>query len=512
MDNFAVPTVREVIDEAAGKFGDKTFIKYLDGESIIERSYNRVRDDSLCLCRYLRNHKAERHHIAVVGKTSYEYIIAATGVMISGNVFIPFSPDISVREALKIFGAADIDMIICDSGFAPTAEEIKAGLPAIKTILNVSAELENIRADYSDSSEYASLSDYKVDVEELSLIIYTSGTTGVRKGVMLSQKALVGNVMYKDYEHCFDETYSSLSILPMFHCFCFSGDFIRNLMDGVTLCMGSGLRDLVPNLLTFKPNVMRLVPMIAASLLQRIKVVESRHRGLSPRKAAEQVLGPNIEWLISGGAYLNPELVYEYENHGVHLRQGYGMTEAGCRISVPDTRCTAESVGRVTTVCDVRIEGGEIQVMTPTFMLGYYKMPEATAEMFTEDGWLRTGDIGTITDDGQLFVTGRLKNLIILSGGENVSPEAIEKKFADCPLVSEVLVYAENDKIVAEFYPDFASCERVDIEDIEAELNEIVRNVNLTSKASHIISVVKVRTEPFEKTGPGKIKRKVTNI
>ena len=188
------------------------------------------------------------------------------------------------------------------------------------------------------------------------------------------------------------------------------------------------------------------------------------------------------------------------------------MTEAGCRISVPDNTASRESVGRVTDVCTVRIQNGEIQVNTPTVMLGYYKMPEETKEMFTEDGWLKTGDIGELTEDNQLFITGRVKNLIILSNGENVSPEAIEKKFADNQLVSEVLVYDEKDRIIAEIYPDYEYAKLEGIDDIQGELEKAVDRMNKTAKAAHIISEVRVRTEPLEKTGSGKIKRKATVV
>jgi long-subunit acyl-CoA synthetase (AMP-forming) len=298
----------------------------------------------------------------------------------------------------------------------------------------------------------------------------------------------------------------------MYHTFCFSGDYLKNLKDGLQVCLNGEFKDIAENLKRFQPKVIRIVPMIAQSLLCKIKILLRKNPELSPRQAAEEVYGKNIKWLISGGAYLNPELVEEYDKLGIFLRQGYGMTEAGCRISVPDESVAYESVGRIIDLCDVRIENGEIQVNTPTAMMGYYKMPDATKEMFTQDGWLRTGDIGYITDDRQLFITGRAKNLIILSSGENVSPEAIERKFSSVELVEEVLVYGEGNRIIAEFYPDTEYAHSKGIEDIESELEKIVDSVNKTAKASHIISEVRVRTEPFEKTGPGKIKRYETKI
>ena len=298
----------------------------------------------------------------------------------------------------------------------------------------------------------------------------------------------------------------------MYHIFCFSGDYIKNLKDGVQVCLNGSLKDIIKNLTVFEPKVVRVVPMIAQTLLQRVKAMLARNPEMPVKEAVTQVFGRNIQWIISGGAYLNPELIDEYEKLGIFLRQGYGMTEAGCRISVPDNTAARESVGRIIDLCEARIQNGEIQVKTPTVMLGYYKMPEETKEMFTEDGWLKTGDIGEITEDNQLFITGRVKNLIILSNGENVSPEAIEKKFADVELVSEVLVFAEKDRIIAEIYPNYEYAELEKIEDIQTVLEQTVDRMNKTAKASHIISEVRVRTEPLEKTASGKIKRKETKI
>ena len=317
--------------------------------------------------------------------------------------------------------------------------------------------------------------------------------------------------MYHDYcTDIFLPNDVSLSVLPMYHIYCFSGDYIKNLKDGLQVCLNGSMMDLIKNLKIFEPKVVRVVPMIAQSLLQRVKAILAKDHEISVKDAVAQVFGRNIKWLISGGAYLNPELIDEYEKLGIFLRQGYGMTEAGCRISVPDNTASRESVGRVTDVCTVRIQNGEIQVNTPTVMLGYYKMPEETKEMFTEDGWLKTGDIGELTEDNQLFITGRVKNLIILSNGENVSPEAIEKKFADNQLVSEVLVYGEKNRIIAEIYPDYEYAKLEGIDDIQGELEKTVDRMNKTAKAAHIISEVRVRTEPLEKTGSGKIKRKAT--
>lgn len=515
MKNFDAPTVRELLDNGAEKYGDATFIKFIRDGIIEERSFKKVRDDSLAVCRWIRNLSEKRMHIAIIGKSNYEYITCLSGILVSGNVAVPFAPDISVEEAAELFKRADIDMLLYEAEYSESAEKLKELCPFLKFTVNLGDlnEFNRIYNDYSDSSEYAALSDITVDKNACCVIIFTSGTTGVKKGVELSTLALVGNIMYHDYcTDIFLPNDVSLSVLPMYHIYCFSGDYIKNLKDGLQVCLNGSMMDILNNLKIFEPKVVRVVPMIAQTLLQRVKANLARNKELSVKDAVTQVFGRNIKWLISGGAYLNPELIDEYEKLGIFLRQGYGMTEAGCRISVPDNTASRESVGRVTDVCEVRIQNGEIQVKTPTVMLGYYKMPEETKKMFTEDGWLKTGDIGELTPDNQLFITGRVKNLIILSNGENVSPEAIEKKFADNELVSEVLVYAENDMIVAEIYPDYEYAKLEKIDDIQAELEKSVDRMNKTAKPSHVISRVVVRTEPLEKTGSGKIKRKETKI
>lgn len=512
MKNIVIPSIMDLLNTGAKKFGESTFIKYKHNGEVIAKSFIQVRSDSKCVCRMLRSALDKKSNIAVVGKTSYEYLVFSTGVLISGNVFVPFSPDISVNEAAELFERADIEILLYEKDFSDNAEKLKNNCPNLKMICCFD-ESQKIFEKYSDKSEFASLSDFEVNREECAIIIYTSGTTGVKKGVMLSSNALVGNIMYNEYyTDIFNEKDVALSVLPMYHTFCFSGDYLKNLKDGLEVCLNGELKDLAENLKLYQPKVIRVVPMIAQSLLQKIKMIRRRNPSLSPREAAEEIFGKNIKWLISGGAYLNPELISEYDEYGIFLRQGYGMTEAGCRISVPDKSVAREAVGRVIDICEVRTQNGEIQVRTPTAMMGYYKMPKESAEMFTHDGWLKTGDIGYVTADGQLFITGRVKNLIILSSGENVSPEAIEKKFASVELAEEVLVYGEKNRIIAEIYPNFDYAQSNGITDIDAALEAVVDSMNSTAKASHVISEIRVRNTPFEKTGPGKIKRYDTKM
>lgn len=510
MTDFNAPSIKELLEKQAEKYKEKTYIKFIRNGEVEERSYSKLCNDSKAFMRYIRNISDKKMHIAVIGKTSYEYITCISGIIMSGSVVIPFAPEITKEEASVLFKRADIDFLIYDDNFGEFIDFIKKTCPFIKHCKSLSnhGDFEKIYEEYSDTSVYKDLSDFERDNNDCAVIIFTSGTTGIKKGVMLSSNALVGNIMYHDYCTAFNENDATLSVLPMHHVFCFSGDYIKNLKDGVQVCLNEKLGDLLNNIKVFEPNVIRVVPMIAQHLLQRIKIVINKNPEMSEAEAAQSVLGKNLKWLISGGAYLNPELVDEFEKFGVKIRQGYGMTEAGCRISVPDEDVSAESVGRVIDMVEVRTQNGEIQVNTPTKMLGYYKMIKETKEMFTEDGWLKTGDIGYVTEDGQLFITGRVKNLIILSSGENVSPEAIEKKFKSYELVEEIMVWGEGNNLVAEIFPNRVAAQTNDISDIKKEIENIVDEINADSKPSHFISKLIVRDTPLEKTSSGKIKRK----
>ena len=240
MKNFDAPSVRELLDSGAEKYGDSTFIKFIRNDVIEERSFVKVRSDSLAVCRWIRSLSEKRMHIAIIGKSNYEYITCLSGILISGNVAVPFAPDISVEEAAELFKRADIEMVLYEQEFSENAERLKELCPFIKFAVNLGDldEFDRIYNEYSDSSQYAALSDIEVDKNACCVIIFTSGTTGIKKGVALSTLSLVGNIMYQDYiTDIFTPNDVALSVLPMYHIFCFSGDYIKNLKDGVQVCL-----------------------------------------------------------------------------------------------------------------------------------------------------------------------------------------------------------------------------------------------------------------------------------
>ena len=510
MEEKKIPTLRELLDAAPGKFNDRTFIKYLRGGVMTQKRFSEVRSDALAFCRMVRSRFPEKTHVAILSRSCYEYIVCLTGILLSGCVAVPVPPETSAEDAAAILRDADVGAALYEPAIADKMEAVKALCPGLRETMDLgnAADFETIYRDYGEDSPYAALSETPADPEACALIIYTSGTTGEKKGVMLSTRALINNMMFTPYNDIVNRADVILSVLPLYHIFCFVTDYLGPLKNGNTLCLNGDMRDLFKNLLLFRPNQMRVVPMLAGALLSRIRAVQEKDPALTPKEAAAKVTGGNLDMMLSGGAYLDPALCRAFDELGIFLRQGYGMSESGCKITVPDEDTALDCVGRVMDICEVRIRNGEIQVKTPCVMLGYYRRPEETAAMFTEDGWLKTGDIGYITEDRQLFITGRVKNLIILSNGENVSPEGIEKRYCACPLVKEALVYAENDAITAEIYPDYEYAAANGVADVPAAIAAVTDELNLSAPPSHTVAKTIVRTEPLEKTATGKIKRR----
>ena len=503
-------TVRDLIDNSAETYGKKPFIKYLIDDEIIEKSFIDLKENSLAICRYIRSVCPERMHIAIIGKTSYEYITAMTGALVSGNVFVPFAPNTTVEEGVELFEAGDIEALFYEDEFSETAKAIAEKYGKLKVLVNMGNAdwFADIYEKYGDNSEYASLSEVELNPEECATIIYTSGTTGKRKGVMLSSANLIANITYTEFEHENDEVL--LSVLPMHHIFCFTSDYFKSLLEGFTVCLNGEISNIGKSFQIFQPTTMRMVPMICETLIRKVGILHKRFPDLTPREASEKVFGKNLKWVAVGGAHVSPALIDEYEKYGILLRQGYGMTETSPKITTGDNGNNHKySCGKLMkSIFDTRIVDGEIQVKGKSVMMGYYKMPEETAAAFTEDGYLRTGDLGRFSDDGEhLYVIGRIKNLIILSNGENVSPEELEAKFADEKVIKEIVVSGENDRIVAEVFPDTEFAAMMGIEDIEAYLNEKIKEANAGEKPEREIASLRIRETPFPKTSSNKIKR-----
>lgn len=498
-------TLQDLVRLAAEEYGSKTFIREKAGKDISERSFADLYSDSRRIASYIaEKFGGERIHAAVIGPTSYAYLAAYFGTVINGCVTVPLDAQLACEDICELMTRADVSAFFYDKRYEPMIEAVRAACPEIKAFICLQ-ECEACDTTLGDiTAKYPEAELKQLDGSMLASIVYTSGTTGKAKGVMLAHGNLIDNVNCQDNESSPEDVL--LTVLPIHHVYCFTCDILLSLRYGATVCVNDSMMRITMNLKLFQPTIILLVPMIAETIYKQI-MGAAKAKQLPPAAVARSVFGENLKGIFSGGAYLAPELVNGYLELGIPIAQGYGMTECSPRISTAsfDDISTKGDVGKIVNGCDVKIVDGEIVVHSGSVMQGYYKYPEATAEALDSDGWLHTGDLGYVGDDRRLFITGRKKNLIILSNGENVSPEELENKFAAVDLAAEVLVYAEDGVITAEIFPNADECP--DLAEAGAKLNEIIKEINLTLPSSKTIRRLRVRDREFDKTPSRKIKR-----
>ncbi|MCD7800534.1 MAG: AMP-binding protein [Ruminococcus sp.] len=504
-------TLRDLIYNSAEEFEENTFIRYKVKKNIIDKSYRQFKTDCEAFGSFIKeNISNDRLHIAIVGTTAYHYLTGFFGTVISNNIIVPLDSQLSADDICDCVNRADVTVFLYDSRFSALVPKVRELCPQVTDIVQLDGSpiddsiysLDSIVKEYNGKS-----TNVEIDPKSCTAIIYTSGTTGKSKGVMLSHENLMDNCFCNDNESKVGDII--LSALPIHHVYCLSCDIILSIKYGAIVCINDNLMHLGKNIATFQPNKMLLVPMIIQTLLFKINALCKENPTIDKQLIARKVLGDNLTIIFSGGAYLSPNIIKGFNELGIKVAQGYGMTECSPRISTGSEfeDNPIDSIGKIVNGCQVRIVDGEIQVKSKSVMMGYYKNPQATKETITEDGWLRTGDLGYKDDNGCLYITGRKKNLIILDNGENVSPEELENKFADNLLVKEVLVYAKDYVITAEIFPNLDYAEANNITDIKSQLQKDIDSINLTLPSAKTIRNLVVRTVEFEKTTSKKIKR-----
>ncbi len=505
MNRETVMTLRDLVAASAACYGDKPFIREKAGRDIAETSFQAMYDHVLQVGAFLRSISAEPLHAAVIGPTSAAYLAAWFGTAASGNVTVPLDAQLAAPDIIELLQRADIRVFFYDKKFQSMLEAIQANCPQITHYVCLQADgtewtLPRILDEFAAEEPTGSLAP-----EQLAAIVYTSGTTGKSKGVMLTHGNYIDNVFCMDGES--DSTDVLLSVLPIHHVFCFTCDFLLAFRYGTTVCLNDSLMRMAMNMKLFQPTLILMVPMIAETILKQIRAAAAAKPEIPVQMIAQAVFGGRLRGILCGGAYLAPEISKAYEELGIPIAQGYGMTECSPRISsVKVGDGNNGDVGIVVNGCEIQILDGEIVVRSKSVMQGYYKDPEETAKVLTADGWLHTGDLGYV-QDGRVFITGRKKNLIILSNGENISPEELENKFAGKDLVAEVLVYDDEQVITAEIFPNPELSKSMGMEAVQAAIREMVDAINLTVPSAKTIRRIRLRDVEFDKTTSKKIRR-----
>ena len=423
-------------------------------------------------------------HIAVFDRNSLDAIELFLAITSAGYVamMLPASlPAPAVAGSCKRF---DIAALFVRDEFAPLCE----GLEGVKVV-----------PASSIADEAAPCA--TIDPESPAAIFFTGGTTGQPKGAVLSQKALMRgcfNAIYKPGKVIGVHRY--IALLPLSHVFGLIAGTMGCFYTGNLLFTCEDMKATIGQLPRIKPTLLVIVPGICDILAGLVKAY------------GPGFLGGELRLIISGAANVPPRLVDIFTKLGVEFCFGYGLTESANLTSAnADAVTHPTSIGKIYPEQQARIVDGELQIKGDNIFRGYYKDPERTAEAFTEDGWFRTGDLCHFDEDGFLYITGRIKNLIILSNGENVSPEELEAPFYADPLVRDALVSEDEVNgtpvIAVEVYPLLPAFEGKPWEEVEAYVRALVDKINETVPSTHRISKVTVRKEDFKRTGSLKVAR-----
>ena len=497
-------TIKEMLVHTETKYGDCDAVRYKIGKDEIEsKTYTQLKEDSERFSNVLKELGQLGNHIAMVGMSSYTWLVTFLGTVNSGSVAVPLDVALPAEEMCELVDRSDATVFVVDEMRKDVLAIVKERCPKLKYVISMQKS-ENGDGIYSFRQLVNGQSagfDCAIDPDKLCTIMFTSGTTGKSKGVMLTQRNLAENATCLDMK--IPERTTILTVLPIHHAYCLSMDILKGISLGSIICINDSLIRMAKNMKLFQPEIILMVPLMIETMAKKLEDAA----GLPPEIVRKEVFGERLHTICSGGAYLNPDYIDLFEKYGITILQGYGMTECAPVISNNVSwNIKRNSVGQLLPNCEAKIVDNEIWVRGSSVMMGYYNMPDKTEEAL-KDGWLLTGDLGYVDEEGFVFLTGRLKNLIITKNGENVSPEELENKIGSERIVQEILVREKEGVIEAEIFPDMEYAEKTGVEDIRAVLQQIIDEYNKTAPSYKKVYSLVVRDTEFDKTPSKKIKR-----
>ncbi|MCB9017087.1 MAG: AMP-binding protein [Prevotellaceae bacterium] len=492
--------------------------------------------------------------IAIVGRNTPMWAISFISVVTYGAVVVPILQDFHPNDIQHIVNDSDAALLFLSDNLWENIEEGKVS--KLRAILSIT----EFRCLYQSSGESIEskvkhLDDLfakkypngfgKEDVKyvekdnsEVVEINYTSGSTGFSKGVMLTGNNLAGNIVFgMNYTDITGATGKKkiVTFLPLAHAYGCAFDFLAQITTGSHITFLNRVpspKILLKAFEEVKPDVIFTVPLVVekvyknqilptlskTSMKLALEIPILNQKIYSEiRKQLYNAFGGKFSEMVVGGASFNKEVEDFLVKIKFPFTVGYGMTECAPLISYASHETfVLGSAGRILPNMEVRIDSedpaniaGEMQVRGDHVMVGYYKNQDATDAVFTSDGWLRTGDMGTVDKDGNIFIKGRCKNMILGASGQNVYPEIIEAKLVNMPFISECIVTSKDDKLVALVYPDFTAMDEshVSREELDVVMEETRKNLNKTLASYESITKIIIFPTEFEKTPKKNIKR-----
>ena len=549
--------IRVMTENAADRFPDKNAISYKKkptSKEVLHYTYSEGREFIRSIATEFIAMGMRDTNVAIIGEASPEWVFSYFALMSIGAVTVPIDKELPAADMASILNTAGCPFVVYSTAITEKIKAVRELCPALSTFVEMgdgceefAVNLDTVRINGKEKFESGDNSyyDYEIDPKRLASIVFTSGTTGKGKGVMLTTENICMDMQQGMYN--FNITPRTMCVLPPHHTFGSTVNFVGHYAQGCEIYISSGLKYIMNELKTFKPTHLVLVPLFVETFYKRIMSAAEksgklkklkkgiklsnflRKLGIDLRKKlfGESVLsnfGGELEMIICGGAALNQSIIDFFEDIGVTILNGYGITECAPLISCNrnEYRKTGSVglpiIGGHVKILDPDENGeGEICYKGPNVMMGYYNDEAATRAVFTEDGYFRTGDYGKVELEGEdqwIYITGRLKNLIIFSNGKNVYPEEIETDIQGVYGVNEVVVYAGESKsdpdkeiIVAEIFPDLDALEMRGITDVEKHFNDAILEINAKNVSYKKVGKIKIRNEEFPKNTSKKITR-----
>ena len=488
--------------------------------------------------------------IAICGRNSAHWTVTYLAVITYGAVVVPILHEFKADQVHNIVNHSEARLLFVGDQIWENLNE--AAMPHLEGII----ELKDFGVPVSRSEKLAYARDHLNEIfghkfpcrfrpddisyekeksEDLAIINYTSGTTGYSKGVMLPYRSILSNVLYCKEKIGLKAGDSVVSMLPLGHVFGMTFDFLYGFTAGAHLwfltrmpspkIIAESFAEIRPRVIAcvplivekiFKKNILPKVDNKLGKLLLHVPIISDKIKELIKQKAME-VFGGNFIEIIIGGAPFNAEVEAFLKMIDFPYTIAYGMTECGPIICHSHwTELKLASCGKVAARMEAKVLSpnpsaiaGELVCRGANLMLGYYKNEEATSKVFTEDGWLRTGDLGTIDADNRIYIRGRSKTMILGASGQNIYPEEIESKLNNLPFVMESIIIEKNGKLVGLVYPDYDTVDSTGIshEDLPIIMEQNRIELNKLLAPYEAVSALQLYPTEFEKTPKKSIKR-----
>ena len=523
-DVCGAETIKELILINEDEFADNIAIKYIKKRKIIDVTYSELKKDIDCLGTYFYMKGIKNVKAAIIGDNSYEWAICFLTLVCGNNIAVPINKSFKSSEIIEVIKAIECNVIFYDSIYIDVIKEIQDKVRNLnifikfKEINNYIIEGEKIL----DSGKREFVFE-RVKKEETAAIFYTCTTSSNMKGIELSHENIISAALSSSQLTFLGDM--TIAAIPFHNIFSIGSSLICPFVQRRIVIIDPEENRLMEDLKMLQPDSITAVPSTIINMYNKfydkIKNISHLERkikyvnfllshGIDRRKKlfkyTEDFFGGCLSDIVCLGNNIDEYYVKFFRTFGIEVLNGYGLPETSSIISINRNEFNRPgSVGQVVTGCELRIsEEGEILVKGNMVMKGYYKDKELTREVFKK-GWLKTGDIGYVDSNGFLYIVGRMKNIIILSNGDMISPRKIEECVLNIPVIKQVYVYKKKDKIIAEVFPNYNLLNTKNILDVGSHIRDEIESLNRSLSKGRKIAKVVIREKELPKSSFSKI-------